>query len=258
MMPSVDEITSRLASTLPSDLHGEAAHLVDQTARYDNGRMTTEELLNLLVADDRIAHLLARLASPAQSGGVNLGAGTNVGQMGDAVAGNKVGGDAVAGNKVDIHLDDISDPKVLIELIRQLGAGNRAAPAEQHDATIDLYQQQFIAALGGLTTPRYEFPLTVRLISSQRTPPESDRGITLDQLIARIQTSRMIIMRGAAGSGKSTYMRRLAELLVQDQHSTIVPIFLQLRELKPEMLARAGEAVQDDATAERYIEPLLD
>jgi hypothetical protein len=256
-MPSVEEITSKLASTLPSDLQGEAAHLVDQAARYDNGRMTTEELLNLLVADDRIAHLLARLPSPAQSGGVNLGAGTTVGQMGDAVAGDAVAGDAVAGDKIDIHLDDISDPKVLIELIRQLGAGNAAAPAEQHDATIDLYQQQFIAALGGLTAARYEFPLSVRLISSQRTP-ESDMGITLDQLIARIQTSRMIIMRGAAGSGKSTCMRRLAELLVQDQHSTIVPIFLQLRDLKPEVLARAGEAVQDDATPERYIEPLLD
>jgi hypothetical protein len=271
-MPSVDEVKSQLANTLPSDLHDEAAHLVEQAARYDNGRMTSEELLNLLVADDRIAHLLGQMAQQVQSGGVNLGAGTSVGQMGDAVAGDKVGGDsitgdkvggdkvggdAIAGNKFDIHLEDISDPKKLIEFLRGLDATEGDA-GNQHDAAIEQYQQQFIAALGSLTAPKYIFPLTVRLISPQRATPDSDTGMSLEQLIARIQTSRMIIMRGSAGSGKSTCMRRLAEVLIDDRRSNIVPIFLQLRELKPEMLARAGEAVPDDAAPEQYIEPLLD
>jgi hypothetical protein len=45
---------------------------------------------------------------------------------------------------------------------------------------------------------------------------------------------------------------------VQDQHTNIVPIFLQLRNLTPELLARAGVAVPEDAEPEQFIEPLLD
>jgi hypothetical protein len=257
-MPSVDEVKSQLANTLPSDLHDEAVHLVEQAARYDNGRMTSEELLNLLVADDRIAHLLGQMAQQTQSGGVNLGTGTSVGQMGDAVAGDKVGGDMVAGDKIDFHFDSHFDPKMLIELMRSsINPPASAAPAARQDATIDLYRQQFVAALNGQAAPKYDFPLTFRLVSPTGAPVESGTGIPLDQLIARIQTSRMIILRGAAGSGKSTSMRRLAELLVNDPHTNIVPIFLQLRELKPEILPSVGEAMHDDADAEQYIEPLL-
>ncbi|HEX5688527.1 MAG TPA: hypothetical protein VFX76_00905, partial [Roseiflexaceae bacterium] len=272
-MPSVDEIKTQFVNQLPSDLHDEAAHFVEQTARFDNGKMTSEELLNLLIADTKIAHLLGQLTLSSPNGQASLTPGPSAVPAGDTIAGNKIGGDSIGGDKIggdkvagdaiagdnfNIHLGDISDPKVLIELIRGLSTTNGSNSGDLHDATIDQYQRQFIAALGSLTAPKYRFALTVRVISAQRPTPATDTGIPLEQLITRIQQARMIIMRGSAGSGKSTCMRRLAEILINDKQTNIVPIFLQLRELTPEALKRAGDAVPDDASPEQYIEPLLD
>lgn len=252
-----ETLKARLAEVLPSKLESDAAHLVDQAARYDNGRMSNEELLALLVADPRIAHLLAELQQMQQQLAAHTGsvgdaiAGDKVGA--DKVGGDKVGGDVINGNRIDITIEGVTDPNALIQIIRKAG---RPEPGEQHDALIDAYQQQFVGALGQLTAAKYVFPLTVRQ-SATHNEGAAPPGIPLEQLIARIQTSRMIILRGAAGSGKSTCMRRLANILVQDEYSNIVPIFLQLRELNAEMLLRAGEAIAEDAEPEQYIEPLL-
>jgi hypothetical protein len=157
---------------------------------------------------------------------------------------------------IDVNISDTFDPKSLIELIRNLS--DKPGSVRESDTVVDQYQKQFSAALGRLNAPKYQFPLTIRTTSAQGESRATDAGIPLEGLIARIQTSRLTLLHGGAGSGRSTCMRRLAEILVDDQHANIVPIFLQLRQLRYETLARAGEAVLDDADAEQYIEPLLD
>jgi hypothetical protein len=99
--------------------------------------------------------------------------------------------------------------------------------------------------------------LTFRLISETGTPIEGSTGIPIDQLIARVQASRMIILRGAAGSGKSTAMQHTAELIGQSGYANIVPIYLQLRALSPDAAQGFSDDLDDDGDAEHYLEPLL-
>src|SRR4051794_11189503 len=97
-MPSTNEIKTQIASTLPPQLHEDVSHFVDAAMQPRNANMTTEELLNLLVADPRIAHLLSELPQQAQNGGI--GTGNPTGQMAGAVTGDKIGGDKIGGDKI--------------------------------------------------------------------------------------------------------------------------------------------------------------
>lgn len=245
-MPSTTEIKSQLTNALPPELHDDISHFVDTATQPSNAGMTTEQLLNFLVADPRIANLLSQITQQNQSGGVSLGSGNTIGQMADAVAGNKI---------INNYTIDI---KTLFDSLRSLN-GNPPTedPVSQPDPTIEQYKQQFVVALGKLSTPKYAFPLTFRLISETGTPVEGCTGIPIDQLIARVKASRMIILRGAAGSGKSTIMQHTAQLLGQSTYANIVPLYLQLRALSPDASQNFSDDLSDNGDAEHYLEPLL-
>jgi len=273
-MPNPDEIKSTITNTVPTLPQEEVSHFVDKAAQLDNGTMTREELLNLLIADPQIAHLLAEMELQVQHGGTSLGAGNTVGQMGDAVGGDKVEGDSVTGDKIDARGSQGSisntsgpviqnfyngsfDPKVLIDLIR--GTPAPAPPPEPPDPTIDRYKQQFAAALEGLPAPgkKYNFPLTFRHISSNSVMADAIVGIPIEQLMTQVQASPLIILRGAAGSGKSTAMQRMAEVIVKSGYGNIMPIYIELRRLNQDALQSLNDELDDDADAEQYLEPLL-
>jgi hypothetical protein len=272
--PNPDQIKSQITNTLPALPQAEVSHFVDKAAQLDNGTMTREELLNLLIADPQIAHLFSEMERQIQHGGTSLGANNTIGQMGDAVGGNKIEGDSVTGDKIDASgaqgtianangpiiqnfYNGSFDAKLLIDLIR--GTPAPAPPAEPRDPTIDRYKQQFAAALESLPAPgkKYDFPLTFRDVSSNSVPDESSVGIPIEQLITQVQASPLIILRGAAGSGKSTAMQRMAEVIVKNNFASILPIYIELRRLKPDALQSLSDDLEDDADPEQYLEPLL-
>jgi hypothetical protein len=288
IVTSPEQIKTQITNILPSLPKEDVAHFIDEATRPENANMTSEALLNMLVADPRIANLLAQMKQQSQSGGVNLGNGTSVGQMGDAVAGDKIDGDAVTGDKIDasgsqgtvasvsgsltqIYINDskasidINDLKALIELLRGGGVAPVAPPppsvppAEPRHIAIDRYMRQFSDTFKLLTPqgPKYDFPLTFQLVSDNGEPIEASAGTPIDQLITRAQSSRKVILRGAAGSGKTTAMRRTAALIGQQGYTTIMPLYIELRKLEPDALQRVSESLEAVASAESYLEPLL-
>lgn len=109
--------------------------------------------------------------------------------------------------------------------------------------------------------PPYHFPLTFRLISAEGTPIREPAVV--DQLLEQVRESSCLILRGGAGSGKSTSMQHLADLVIHTDQSNVVPIYLQLRRLDLKTLqtlndaTTANTAMAADTDPEHYIEPLL-
>jgi hypothetical protein len=278
-MSSPDQIKSTLASMLSKLPHEDVAHFVDAANRPENANMTPEQLVNMLVTDPRNAQLLAQVQQQLQSGGVNLGNGNTIGQMADAVAGNKIGGDAVAGNKIDASDSQgaiasvngsvtqvfYNDPQALLKLMRALQATPSPPPPpapEPRDVEIDRYLDKFSKAINALPSQglKYNFPLTFQMIAGNGEPIQDPNGSpTIDQLITYAQnaSSRKVILRGSAGAGKTTAMQRTAELIGKAGYDTILPVYIELRGLDTEALQRLSENVEPGASAESYLEPLL-
>src|SRR5262245_36693208 len=223
-MPSTSEITSQLSSTLPTLPQEDVAHFVDVANRPENANMTPEQKLNLMTADPQIAQLLARLQQQIQSGGVNLGANNTIEKIDDVMAGDKVNGDKFAGDQITINIgsEKSLDPQTL-KLLKEFAGAFAApppqppAPAAPRDVAIDRYVRHFSDVLKNPTPqgPKYDFPLTFQLISDTGEPIEASAGTPIDQLITWAQNSisRKVILRGAAGSGKTTAMQRTAALI---------------------------------------------
>ena len=246
-MPSSSDTPPQLSSTLSMLPQEEVAHLANAVTRPANANLTPEQLRDLLMTDPRVAQVLAQLQQ-TQSGGVSLGANNTIGTINDAVAGDKVGGDKFGGDQINITYaaptKDTIDLELMIKLIEQFRSPAvqplAAPPAPARDIAIDRYVRQFSDALKNSTTqgPKYNFPLTFQLISDTGEPIVSSAGTPIDQLITHAQNSRKVILRGAAGSGKTTAMQRTAALIDQRGYDTIVPLYVELRRLKPDALQR--------------------
>lgn len=233
---NIDDIKSQLASTVPSSLREDMAHLVDKTRQLDDGRLTTDQLLNQLMNDEAFKRIITTVSQQ---------------NYGDAIDAHESQGfvNKPTGPVSQIFFNGTIDPKALIDFIRPSSAvGNQE---------IYRYKQQFVDALQRITVPQYNFPLTFRLISAEGASSEADMGLPIEQLLKRVQMSRFIILRGAAGSGKSTSMRYLAELLMQNDRAGVVPIYLQLRRLDPKEIQTPNNVATSDTDPEQYIKPLL-
>lgn len=194
-------------------------------------------------------------AQQNQSGGVNLGAGNSIAKVGDLVDGDKIGGDEIKGNQL------IASTIIINEAPTEHRSGDAQPSSSLRDKEIDRYVWGFSNTVKGWTSQGvpYKFPLTFQQIDENGEPIADTTHTPIDQLMACVQnaSSRKVILRGAAGAGKTTVMRRTAEWIHQLGYDTILPVYIELRRLDADTLQRLNENVGPDASAESYLEPLL-
>jgi len=235
-LTKIDEIKAQLVNSLPARLREDGAHLVDQATRLDDGAMTFDQLWKRLVADERVQNLIAEIGQPTHS---------------DTIDARESQGPVMnpTGPVTQFFVNGNTDG--LLESIRQANAS-----AEQQNATAKLYMQQFPEALDRLVPAgEYYFPLTFRSISPDGASVEESASI--EEAIGCVKIARLALLRGPAGSGKSTAMRRLADRLRQSDQMRVVPIYLQLRRLGSDIADRLRQAVKDENDPEEAIAPLL-
>jgi hypothetical protein len=144
-MPSPDDIKSQLASTLPTRLQSDVAHFVDKAAQLDNGIMTAEQLLNLLVADERIKHLLSEMTQQNQRDDIDASQSQGfIANPTGPISQVIVNGNIDAGALVELLRSSVTPPA-------------QATVAAEQDTTIALYKQQFAEALRRLAPPSIIF-----------------------------------------------------------------------------------------------------
>lgn len=238
-----DEIKTQLTNAVPDNLREEMAYLVDKTRHFDDSSKTTEQLLEDLQKDGIINHLLTAISQKAHSDTFDA-------QGSQGFVNNPSG-------PVNQYFGLTAEE--VIQIIRS-PAPAASAPAPQtqpRNEVIDLYRQRFARALRQIAAPPYNFPLKFRLISADGTSSDDDTPLPIDQLLEQVRISSCVILRGAAGSGKSTGMKHLAELFTHNDQANIVPIYLQLRGLDPKVLQALNDATTADTEPEHYIQPLL-
>jgi len=236
-------MTPQAPSTPPANLPPEIAYLVEKARRLDNGQMTGEQLLNLLVADEHSAQILA--AGPQQNQRDEINA---EGAEGTVVSST--------GTLNQYFFNGSIDAVGLLNLIRPPTAAPAAPPSSApQNRTVEEYRQQIHAVC--TPPPKYHFPLSFHFVMATGAPIEPATSIPIDQLIQRIDLLKPTLLRGSAGSGKSTAVRLLVEQLTRDAQTSIIPIYLELRGLKPDDAASLNQSLAEEVEPELYIEPLL-